>query len=239
MSPESEYAPYSAKELTEKFNRNNREYVEGPTLYNPRFPDELLRIHRAIRWVERAEKEAEKETADPDAAFIFYWIAFNAAYARDMPRAHFNEAGEFLDFIKRVDLVDKRNVIENYVILKMPKTIIRLVDNQYVFRDFWRHVNGDSKAAGWEQKLSESVRHTGLQLGHGDTVGVLTTLFDRLYVLRNQLVHGGATWNSSVNRVQVEDSAEIMRFLIPVFIDLMMDNAHIFNDPPYYPFVGP
>lgn len=28
---------------------------------------------------------------------------------------------------------------------------------------------------------------------------ILSILFDRLYVLRNQLVHGGATWNSDVN----------------------------------------
>ena len=53
-----EYAQYSAKELTDKFTRNHMEYVEGPTATNPRFPDELLRIHRAIRRVERAEKEA-------------------------------------------------------------------------------------------------------------------------------------------------------------------------------------
>ena len=49
-------------------------------------------------------------------------------------------------------------------------------------------------------------------------------VFDRLYVLRNQLVHGGATWNSSVNRAQVRDGAAILGFLLPVFVDLMMDN---------------
>ena len=45
-------------------------------------------------------------------------------------------------------------------------------------------------------------------------------LFDRLYVLRNQLVHGGATWNSSVNRGQVKAGAEILAFLVPVFVDV-------------------
>ena len=231
MSPESADIRFTAEYLMDKFTNNHMEYVAGPTSINPRFPDELLRIYRAIRWVERAEKEDD----DPDAAFIFYWIAFNAAYARDLPRKHFDEASEFLTFIASVDSVDERNVIENYVILKMPETIVRLVDNQYVFRDFWRHINGDSKATDWERKLSKSVRRTGEQLGRGDTVGVLTTLFDRLYVLRNQLVHGGATWNSSVNRSQVQDGARIMGFLVPVFIDLMMDNAHRFRAPPYYP----
>ena len=36
-----------------------------------------LRIHRGLSWVQRAEKELE----DPDASFIFYWIAFNSIYA--------------------------------------------------------------------------------------------------------------------------------------------------------------
>ena len=35
-----------------------------------------LRVHRAISWIERAEQEAD----DADAAFVFYWIAFNSAY---------------------------------------------------------------------------------------------------------------------------------------------------------------
>ena len=53
------------------------------TLWPDRFPDSdelALRTHRAISWIDRAEQE----TADHDAAFIFYWIAFNAAYAQDI-----------------------------------------------------------------------------------------------------------------------------------------------------------
>ena len=40
-----------------------------------------LRVHRAISWIERAEQEAD----DTDAAFVFNWIAFNSAYAKDIP----------------------------------------------------------------------------------------------------------------------------------------------------------
>ena len=113
-----------------------------------------------------------------------------------------------------------------------------MVDNQFVFRDFWRHHSGDSNAANWQNRLENSIRLTGRHFGQGDTVGVLTTLLDRLYVLRNQLVHGGATWSSRVNRRQVEDGARIMGFLVPVLIDLMIDNATRFDDPPYYPVIA-
>ena len=59
-----------------------------------------------------------------------------------------------------------------------------------------------------------------------DTARTLSFVFDRLYVLRNQLVHGGATWNSAVNRDQVRDGAAILGSLVPVFVDVMMDNPH-------------
>ena len=36
-----------------------------------------VRLHRALSWLARAEKDEE----DADARFIFLWIAFNAAYA--------------------------------------------------------------------------------------------------------------------------------------------------------------
>ena len=70
-----------------------------------------------------------------------------------------------------------------------------------------------------------------------DTVEVLSRVFDRLYVLRNQLVDGGATWNSRVNRDQVRDGAAILAFLLPVFVDVMMDNPGEAWGRPFYPVV--
>ena len=234
MVAQTAEVPYTSKQLMDKFAGRNPIYFAGETSDNPRFPPKLLRIHRAIRWLGRAEKES----GDPDAAFIFHWIAFNAAYARDMPRGEsVSEAGEFLTFIEKVVSVDRENAIENYMTPKMRQTILDLVSNQYVFADFWRCKNGDPNAADWSDRLSDEIRRLAFQIGDGDIAGILATLFDRLYVLRNQLVHGGATWNSSVNRSQVRDGARIMAFLVPAFIDLMIDNDYLFDDPPYYPFV--
>ena len=45
-------------------------------------PENLsVRVHRGLSWLKRAEMEV----ADDDAAFIFYWIAFNASYAEVEP----------------------------------------------------------------------------------------------------------------------------------------------------------
>ena len=42
-------------------------------------PNLALRVHRALSWLGRAEQFAIQ--VDPDAQFVFLWIAFNAAYA--------------------------------------------------------------------------------------------------------------------------------------------------------------
>jgi len=66
---------------------------------------------------------------------------------------------------------------------------------------------------------------------------VLDEVFERLYILRNQMMHGGATWNSSVNRAQVKAAADFLGFLLPIFIDIMLDNPHEDWGRPYYPVV--
>ena len=61
-------------------------------------------------------------------------------------------------------------------------------------------------------------------------------LFDRLYVLRNQLQHGGSTQaGSSLNRRQVEAGAAVMARLIPTFIGVIIDNPDADWGRPYFP----
>jgi hypothetical protein len=56
-------------------------------------------------------------------------------------------------------------------------------------------------------------------------------------VLRNHLVHGGSPWNSAVNRDQVRGGAAILGFLMPVFVDTMMDHPGEDWCKPFYPVV--
>lgn len=50
----------------------------------------------------------------------------------------------------------------------------------------------------------------------------LTQAFTRLYTLRNQIIHGGATYNRQVNRKQLKDAGNLLNKLIPLIIALMM-----------------
>ncbi|MGA9528437.1 MAG: hypothetical protein WBS24_09995 [Terriglobales bacterium] len=199
------------------------------------FPDQLsLRVHRALSWLRRAEMAGE----DRDAAFIFYWIAFNAAYADN--REDVTPAGErqaFEDYFSKIVELDKSQLIYEAIWTRFSSSIRLFLDNRYVFQPFWSHQNGEAGYDDWEERFQKSKRRVRVSLAGRNTKAILTTLFDRMYVLRNQLVHGGATWNSSINRTQVTDGAQIMSFLMPLFIDLMMDNSKIPWGAPYYPVV--
>lgn len=200
------------------------------------FPEDVgLRVHRAISWLQRAEREQQ----DEDAAFIFYWIAFNAAYADSLNGSpDEGERRKFEEFFRRLTDLDRGDRIYRTIWDRYPREINLLLQNRYVFGPFWNHYNRIPGNAGWQHdfdKAKERIQHA---IKHRDTRTILATIFDRLYILRNQLVHGGATWNSSVNRDQVRDGAKIMAALVPVFIDLMMDNPDEDWGKPHYPVVA-
>ena len=74
--------------------------------------------------------------------------------------------------------------------------------------------------------------------GRQETPLTLTLLFDRLCVLRNQVLHSGATWNSSVNCNQVRGGAAIMGFLVPISVKVMMDHTGERFGGNHYPVVN-
>ncbi len=59
-----------------------------------------------------------------------------------------------------------------------------------------------------------------------NAVVFLGILFDRFYVLRNQLMHGGATFESVVNREQVRAGSEMLERLVPAMIKIVMQNPN-------------
>ena len=72
----------------------------------------------------------------------------------------------------------------------------------------------------------------------GQTEQVLGIVFDRLYVLRNQLVHGGATWNSQVNRGQIRDGAQLMGTLLPIVLQILIEHPELEIGEILFPVVG-
>lgn len=193
-----------------------------------------LRVHRALSWLRRAEESHD----DLDVRFILLWIGFNAAYAGDLDRGiEGNERDRFQQFFNALVAMDEERRVYGVVWDRFSQEIRALLSNRYVFGPFWRHQSGEFGFAGWEVTFESSKRAANEALAKQDTPLVLSILFDRLYVLRNQIIHGGATWNSQANRDQVRDGAALLGCLLPVFIDLMMDHPHEDWAMPNYPVV--
>jgi hypothetical protein len=193
-----------------------------------------LRTHRALSWLHRAEQE----TKDPDARFLFLWIAFNAAYANQInDRRDFSERRLLVGFLNRLIDSDHTQLLYQLVWRRYSESIRLLIDNHYVFQPFWDHMNTPDTAADWQDQFQRSKRSAHKALGKMNTKKVFAVTFDRLYTLRNQLVHGGSTWNSSVNRRQIVDGARILGDIVPLVVHLMMENPNQLWGDPCYPVI--
>ncbi len=201
------------------------------------FPEDIgLRVHRAISWVGRAEQEKQ----DNDAAFIFLWIAFNSAYAGEAEGESERSLGErqqFIDLIDRLVERDSDSRLYSAVWDRFRGPIATLMENRFVYLPFWRFQNGIHGNENWAKRFKSSAERFVRAMADKDTAYVLREVFDRLYMLRCQMMHGGTTWNSKVNRDQVRDGAKILQTLLPVMVDIMMDNPEDDWGRPFYPVV--
>ena len=203
-----------------------------------------LRMHRSLSWLQRAQSAGEAGSGDDDVAFICLWIAFNAAYAQDTAGRMDNasERQSFRDFVGQVCRLDADKALPALVWQVFPGPIRILLDNQYVFQPFWDARNNPrsdgSIPTHWRDAFDEARQRVQRALAQQDTERVLYEIFVRLYTLRNQLMHGGATWNSSVNRAQVRDGRALLARVLPEMLGVMMQNPVLFEGKPFYPVVA-
>ena len=217
---------------------NHQQLKERQRTEREGWPENLgLRVHRALSWLDRAEQLEQQ--GDVDGEFIFLWIAFNAAYATDIDEKYReSEQQTFRGFLAKLDGLDApRQRFEHLVWQEFPKSIRVLLDNKFVFAEFWKSQSGAAPVDAWRDSSDAANHAAHVALGKRDTVTVLAIVLSRIYTLRNQLVHGGATWGSSVNREQLRDCTNLMRKLVPLVIEVMMDHPETLWGQGTYPVV--
>ena len=181
--------------------------------------NDKIRIHRAISWL----KSAEEHSNNPDIQFISLWISFNSCYASsDENDISFSEAKNFRDFVRKLIEHDEDNIIFELLWNKFSGAIRLLIDNKYAFKLFW-DANFDNTVE-WQSEFEKSNDQAMRYLSGARVDKLLSIVLDRLYTVRNQLIHGGATYMSKVNRAQVKDAGQILGYLLPVIINIMLEN---------------
>lgn len=187
------------------------------------FPQDLsVRIHRSLSWLQRAEQE----TNDIDASFIFHWISFNAAYSgTDLSDPGYSETSAFYSFFQKISKFDDNNEVYSIIWERFSEEVRGILSNKYIFSSYWRQLEAGGDIS-WERSFKASIEKTNFALANQETATILSILFSRIYVLRNQIFHGNATWNGKVNRAQVNDCEKLLTYLVPCMLDIMMCNPN-------------
>lgn len=179
------------------------------------------RLHRAISWLQCAE-----EASSVDMEFIALWIAFSACCSIDLQGDHpLQDHDQFIRFINLLVEHDQSRKIYSCLWEEYSGHVKALIRNPYVFHSFW--VSQRQGNDEWEPLFNQSSVSALNALARGRVSDLSSIVLDRLFVLRNQLIYGGATYQGRVNREQVEDGAGLLGTLLPIIIEIMMVTDHV------------
>jgi hypothetical protein len=187
--------------------------------------------HRAESWLQAAKQYQQ----DPDIHYITLWISLCAcANMPESQQSRFGERVGFQQYVAKLVRCDKgelaRIVWEAY-----PNTIRGLLDNPYVWDSFWR---AQREQEPWEEAFGRERKRASRYFKERNIEALLVMVFDRLATLRNQMLFGGATYKSRVNRVQIYDAAELLGELVPAVLAIMKLHPEEDWGTVYYPVMN-
>ncbi|MBU2862279.1 hypothetical protein KO489_00330 [Reinekea forsetii] len=176
-----------------------------------------IRLHRAISWLKSAE-----QAQSLDIEFISLWISFSACFCVDEVGDEPLETLEsFQQFIELIVNHDEEQKIYSCLWEEYSGHVKSLVKNPFVFLPFWHAQRNGTNY--WQAEFDQSSIKALNALSRKRVPELCSIVLDRLFVLRNQIVHGGATFEGRVNREQVRDGAGLLGTLVPLFIEIMLN----------------
>ena len=188
-----------------------------------------LRLTRVNSWLDRA-RATDLETEK----FLFYWIAFNAAYANATPEASvFTERDIFNHFIDRIVERDKEGQLDQVLWNIFPNHVRILMSNKYSCLFFWADQMSEKDQYDWREAMEKECSALNRAFSKGDTAKVLKIIFGRLYVLRNRIVHGGMIFENSYNQKILENAAWLMESVMTEVVKIMSDPQYSWGLPLY------
>lgn len=190
------------------------------------------RLHRSLSWLKAAAEQMEGENLDQ--AFINLWISFSACF-------YIDGDAPVESFIEKIVALDKQQKIYECLWHQYSGSVKALIKNPYVFDGFWQAQRNQLQGshslavtdslkqtmdepfwmANFEQSSVEALNY----LSRKKVAPLFSIVLDRLYVLRNQVLQGGATYQSRVNREQVSDGVNLLASIMPVIISIMLAGA--------------
>lgn len=204
-------------------------------------PDQSLedRMQRADSWIQAAAALRPEQRHE---SFIFLYIALNCLYGRRQYEGDETQIGkDFAEFFKKVRAMSGRDVEDGGAMLKRALAAARrdgaiLIRDKFLSNRYWR--GGSSVSLQKQLNKEASLVEEQLALGSYDLFLDLT--FRRVSVLRNQIMHGCATYGPrSYGQASLAKGLRFLKVMVPAFYELAKRYGHEVKwDPLPYPRSG-
>jgi hypothetical protein len=181
-----------------------------------------IRIHRACKALQVAESlDAVESNEDaPDAGLVFRWVALNALYGswdegKGMPTSDRTAVDRFTSDLCRIDAEGRMQATLQAIAEPAKELLASPFLHTHFWKDpEWEHVRPKRRnAAKFRDELRENRPSAGLY-----------SVLMAIYFLRCQIIHGGATIGSRMNRVTVEPAAEILCVIAGQAVAIVIDH---------------
>ena len=178
-----------------------------------------IRLHRAFSWL--ATVEALADSVQLDQKLIFRWIALNSLYGRcdgkiDEPTRDAESLRRFLSTIIRLD----HDGLLGASLQTHKPLAMSILEDEYVNDYFWRMVREDRQfRPGRTRRLADEWYR------EANWTQLLDELLDRVYLVRCQLIHGAATFESKINRQTVRRCGRMLEIVMQSILIVMIDHG--------------
>ncbi len=185
-----------------------------------------VRIHRALTWLEFSERCDIRE--DLDAKLIAQWIAFAALISQWNKRTKSPEPDATATrlFIQQILQHDQDGLLQ-MVLETNDRAARSLFEDAYLAKHFQSRESWNSskpRHAGGKHFTTKSTMQNIVEQAQFQPW--LEAVLERVLFIRNQLVHGGSTYNSRLNRVAVRRASSLLEHLTACFMQILMEHGY-------------
>lgn len=191
-----------------------------------------LRIQRSLSWLKKAAYLSE----DLDLQYVSLWISLNSICIQ--ATSYENSLSQLDEFIHKIYQHDQAHKISQLIWGKMDLHIEQILQSPYLMQSYWDFKNQAISETAWKSSFEHEKKHIQNILDTKDSRMMLIILFKRMQTLRAQILQGGSSYNGAVNRQQLKSCCHVLLFILPIFLEILIENPKIFDyQKPYYPNV--
>ena len=185
--------------------------------------DNKRRLERMKRWLDRAklaDKDSHLKGRDKSAVrFIFYWIAFEAAFETQKR----SDGKKLMErFIKTAVGKDEKKFDKLFQRKEVYQNSLVLLNLRGTHEWFWQKPKSLKVKTHreWRQLFDKEIKEFPKQ----NSCDRLCVVFNRLRVVRHQIFHGASSIEMSMGKEQVDAGFKVLSIVIPAFREAIEDS---------------